>query len=386
MGLHARTIGIDNISPGDSTAPGAPGGMRSYLLELLRWLPEVAPDARFKIFTPDWNADFGAISDRIEIVRLPGVPRSRNRRVWYQQITLPGVIDRAGLDVFLAIATIAPWRARVPILLVIQFLQFYDFPESFGRARTNYLKVAVPLSVRRANRVLVFTEFQRAELLSHIRYDPACIDVVPHGVNHEYFAAPVSPAALEEARGLTSGRPYILYVSATYRYKNHYGLIDAFAVMKRRAQSPHALLLVGGPEAISPDELRAYASRAGVGADTVVTGRLPSVAAAYQAADLFVFPSLYETFGLSVVEAMAAGCPLVVSDRGAMAELGGEAAEHADPKNPDAWAAAMTRVVTDRAYRDLLIARGRARAASFTWQRTAERTFAALERTAASRA
>lgn len=375
-------IGIDNISPGVSTAPGAPGGMRGYLLELLARLPQVSPHVVLRVLTPDWNADFSPLHERVEVVRLAGVPRSRTLRVWHQQTTLPGAIRRANVDVFFALATVAPLRVHVPIVLAVQFLQFYDFQESYGRARAAYLKVAVPASVRRATRVIVFTEFQREELRAHISSDPAKIDVVPHGVNHATFATPASDAALAEVRALSGERPFILYVSATYRYKNHRGLIDAFALLKRRHGFPHALVLAGAEEALSLRELREYAARAGVGPDTVVVGRMPNVAAAYQAADLFAFPSLYETFGLSVLEAMAAGCPLVASDRGAMAELGRGAAVLADPENPEAFAAAMAQILNDPTCRADLIARGRARAAGFTWARTAEQTYASLAKAA----
>jgi glycosyltransferase involved in cell wall biosynthesis len=143
---------------------------------------------------------------------------------------------------------------------------------------------------------------------------------------------------------------------------------------------PHALLLVGAEEAITAGELRQFAIEAGVGDDTFISGHLPSVAAAYQAADVFAFPSLYETFGLSVVEAMAAGCPVVASDRGAMAELGADAVALTNPEDPEALADAIARVLTDSTHRADLVARGRTRAELFTWKRTAELTYDVLER------
>ena len=379
--MRYLTIGIDNISPGESTAPGAPGGMRRYLLELLAHLPRVAPQAAFRVLTPNWNSDFGPLDDRVELVRVAGVPRKRVQRVWFQHSRFPGVIERAGLDVLFAIATAVPPRVRIPVVLAVQFLQFYDFPESFGRARTTYLKWAVPASVRRAAHVIVFTDFHRQELHRHTSCGLSKISVVPHGVSHETFATPVTAEALDDVRSLVGGRPFILYVSATYRYKNHRGLIEAFARLKKKTQSPHALLLVGAKEAISPAELHEFAAQAGVANDVFVSGRLPEVAAAYQAADLFAFPSLYETFGLSLVEAMAAGCPVVTSNRGAMAELGADAVALANPEDPEALADAMARVLSDSAYRVDLIARGRARAATFTWERTAQLTYAVLATT-----
>lgn len=376
---RALRVGIDNISPGESTAPGGPGGMRHYIQTLVRLLPVVGPSAEFTLVTPTWNADFAPSSDRVRVVSLPDVPRSRNGRVLYQQWTLPGHFHRQNLDVLLATATVAPLRLRVPTVLVIQFLQFYDYPETYGRLRTTYLKRLVPASIHRAAKVIVFTEAQRRELLAHVDCDPAKITIVPHGIDQATFSTPADDGAVEEIGTLARGRPFVLYVSATYGYKNHATLIDAFAIFKRRHRSNHVLLFAGSEQGVTFESLRARAASLGCGDDLVCCGRLPSVAAAYQAADVFAFPSLHETFGFPVLEAMVAGCPVVAADRGATAELCGDAAALVDPTNPNAIAAALERVVTDSVYRGTLIRAGRVRGAQFTWERTAALTYAALQ-------
>jgi len=375
-------IGLDNVSPGEATLPGGPGGMRTYLTSLATLLPAALPESRVTVFAPDWNASLGPLPAGVEVVPIANVPRSRNRRVIFQQWQFPRAVQSRSLDVFLATATVAPLRVRVPIVLAVQFLQFYAFPDTYGRLRTAYLRRLVPASIRRAARVIVFTEFQRRELLDHVDVDDTRIDVVPHGINHNVFARPASDAALAQARASAGGRPFILYVSATYRYKNHQGLIEAFGELKRRRKIPHVLLLAGTEIALSREDIAACAATAGVTGDVIFCGRLDDVAAAYQAAELFVFPSLYETFGFPVLEAMAAGCPVVASNRGATAELCGDAAELADPADPRALASAIERLLDDPPRRDALIARGRARAAAFTWERTAALTGAALVRAA----
>ncbi len=377
-------VGIDNVSPGESTERGAPGGMRRYVQSLLLELPAVS-QLDVCLFTPDWNDGFNLVPGRSTIVRLPHVPRSRPRRVVYQQWRLPGLVARESLDVFLATATVAPLRLQAPTVLVVQFLQFYAFPEAYGRLRTAYLTRLLPASVRRAARVIVFTEFQRRELLAHVPCDPSRIAVVPHGIESEMFAAAAPANELSWVRGIARGRPILLYVSATYRYKNHLRLIEAFAAAKRRHGLPHVLLLVGAEESVPLAALVAHASALGVGDDVVVTGQVPSVVAAYQAADAFVFPSLYETFGFPVLEAMAAGCPVVASNTGATAELCGDAAVLADATDPDAFADAIGGLVQDGSRRAACIARGRVRAAAFTWQRTAELTAAVLREAAETR-
>jgi glycosyltransferase involved in cell wall biosynthesis len=356
--------------------------MRAYLRELLTRMPLLAPDASFALLTPDWNADFDRLPPTVRIVRVAGVPRSRAARIWFQQARWPAAVSQLNADVFLATATVAPPRVRTPVVLAVQFLQFYDYPETYGRARTLYLKLALPRSVRRARRVIVFTRFQREELRRHMACDPEKIAVVPHGIDHASLVTPAPAADLEAIRALTGGRPYVVYVSATYGYKNHLGLIAAFGRLKSAHALPHVLVLVGAEVDVTLDQLRAAATDAGVANEVLVTGRLPSVTAAYQAADLCAFPSLYETFGFPALEAMAAGCPLVASDRGATAELCGDGAILADATDASAFADAMGRTLTDRAGRSAVVARGRDRAASFTWARTAEQTLAVLRKAA----
>jgi glycosyltransferase involved in cell wall biosynthesis len=374
-------IGLDNISPGDSTAPGAPGGMRMYVQTLATLLPAADAAVDLTLFSPDWNADLVPAHDRVSTVQVPGVPRDRNRRVLHQQLTLPGIVNRAGIDVLLATATVAPLRLRVPFVLVVQFLQFYVHPATYGRLRTAYLRWLVPASVRRARRVIVFTEFQRHELIAHAGADPTRIDVVPHGIRHHAFSTPATERERAAIEALTGGRPYVLYVSATYGYKNHLGLIDAFAELKQGRRGPLVLLLAGTEVGVTFAQIRARAAERGIADDVVIAGHLPSVAAAYQGATLFVFPSLYETFGFPVLEAMAAGAPVVAHQGGATAEICGDAATLADATQPAALAAAMAGVLDQpAAARAAQVARARMHAAAFTWERTAALTLASLER------
>jgi len=355
--------------------------MRRYLQVMMTRLPDVAPTADVHVFTPDWNVDLAPRHDRVHLVPLSGVPRGRGQRVIYQQVTLPAEVARVQLDAFLALATVLPLRLKVPTVLVVQFLQFYTFPAAFGPWRTWYLKRLLPQSVRRAQSVVVFTEFQRRELVKYVDCDAAKVAVIPHGIDNDALSAPADATALAAIRERTGNRPYVLYVSATYGYKNHRGLIDAFALLKRRS-FPHVLLLLGAEEAVKIRDLAAHAATRGISGDVVFGGRVPSLAAAYQSAAAFAFPSLYETFGFPALEAMAAGCPVVASNLGATAELCGDAAVLADPANPEAFAAGLERVLTDGPLRQQLIERGRARAATFTWERSAADTFALLERAA----
>lgn len=376
-------IGIDNISPGEATGRQAPGSMRWLLQALLAEFARQRPQYQFVVFTPDW-ADplLDEYPANLLVVKLAGVPRNRALRILYQQTALVSAIERQNLDVFLATATIAPLRIKQPVVLVVQHIQFYLMPESDGRFRSIYLRAMLPLSLRKAARAIIFTESSKRDLIRFTGVSPAKVFVVPHGLRPEIWYAAQQPERLiarNSGLELTKHRPYILYVSATYGYKNHLRLIRAFGQFKRKSHLPHVLLLVGSQVSVPFSSLRSEAEKHGVVDDVIIVGRVENPVELYRCADLSVVPTLYETFGFPILEAMACGCPVVTSNFGSMAELAGEAAILVDPYDEGSIAEGMERVLTDAATRAKLVQQGKQRAAPFTWERSAAQTLRILE-------
>ncbi len=378
-------IGIDNISAGEATSRNAPGGMREYITQLIAEFRRQAPQHQIVVFAPRWADPVADDDAGVETVTLPGVPRAKGARVLYQQTVLPVAIRRAHVDVFFAIATVAPLAIRPPVVLSVQFLQFYTMPAAYGRFRTAYLRALVPASVRKAARTIVFTRSAADDLVQFVGADRERVRVVPHGINSALLAASRCPEAapgLAHVRDLTGGRPYVVCVSATYPYKNHLALIDAFARAKKTAVLPHALVIVGSEAGVSFRQLRQKASDAGIADSVVITGRVEDVAPFYRHADLAVMPSLHETFGFPVIEPMVFGCPVLTSNVGAMAELAGDAAVLVDPNDNQAIADGIVRGLTDATLRTTLPLRARERAGGFSWAATAAQTLKVLEEAA----
>jgi glycosyltransferase involved in cell wall biosynthesis len=243
----------------------------------------------------------------------------------------------------------------------------------------------LPVAVRKARRIIIFSETSKADLIrwTHAREDK--VRVVPHGISEEICAVRESPEAdtyREFGKRLAGGRPYIVYVSATYYYKNHERLIRAFARLKRKTHLPHVLVFVGSEVNVTYDYLRRVAIEEGVADDFIAAGRLASakdVAGAYLGADVAVMPSTYETFGYPVLEAMATGCPVVTSNIGTMAELSGDAAELVDPFDDQSIANGMEKVLMDPAFRLDLIAKGNRRVADYRWEKSVRTTLGIIE-------
>ncbi len=220
----------------------------------------------------------------------------------------------------------------------MQSLQFFTHPDAFSRVRGWYLRTVVPASIRRASAVITLSTSSQEEVTRRFAIPAARTHVIPHCL-HDVFkpaASGLSDRAVVE-RVLGEDAPYILYLSALYPYKNHARLIEAFARVAQRF--PHHRLLIGGSDTktLGRLDLAAVAEHHGVGKQVILPGRLAQndLPALYRQADVLAMPSLDETFGLPVLEAMAFGCPVLTSNISSMAEVAGDAAVLVDPLSVD---------------------------------------------------
>jgi glycosyltransferase involved in cell wall biosynthesis len=360
--------------------------MRTYLESLLIEFTKLAPHHQYVLTTPDWaDSLVDNVNGMVQVVRLPHVPRNRAKRIAYQQTILPRALKKQDLDVFLATATIAPLLCPAPVVLTVQFIQFYKWPDAYGRFRTSYLRKFLPASLRKAQKAIIFSEGAKRDLIEWTGVTADKVAVVPHGLPYQFARLVDDPSALASVAPeteLTGGRPYIAYVSATYGYKNQLRLIEAFGRMKRRTSLPHVLLLVGSAISVSYEQLRAAARHSGIAEDVIVAGRIDPaerLVAIYKGADLAIIPTLYETFGFPALEAMACDCPVVTSRIESMADLCDDAAVFVDPLDINSIADGIQKVLTDERLRASLIVAARKRARAYTWRKTAAETLQILE-------
>jgi glycosyltransferase involved in cell wall biosynthesis len=235
----------------------------------------------------------------------------------------------------------------------------------------------LPRALAAAARVIAPSRYTRARLLDTCDIDPAIVDVVPNGVGPMFRPGEASAAVLER---LGVQRPYVLNVGTLQPRKNLVAALGAFGGVVAEG-APHTLVVAGArgwrDEAVLA-ALRQPAARARVH----VLGRVSDedLVELYQGADCLLFPSLYEGFGLPVLEAMACGTPVICADRTSLPEVAGEAGVLVDPDDPAAFAAELRELLGSPARRQELAAAGIRRARQFTWQRAAELTVAAYRR------
>jgi glycosyltransferase involved in cell wall biosynthesis len=360
--------------------PGYTGGTEVYARELIPELVAAAPDVRFTAFVSreaatDSSAPWGNL---IPAVTVPVWARNRVQWVRGEQQLLPRLASGASVDIVHSLANTAPAWGGFRRVTTIHDLHYRLVPQAHLGLSGLGMRVLVPLAARRSHRLISVSESTRQDLHQLLKIPVEKIDVVPEGLGARRRAAPVPEGDLRKRFGAAE-RPIVLCVAALRPHKNLARLLGALA---RIPADGRPLLMLVGYSTPHEDELRRHAAALGVAEDVRFLGWIDEseLEGLYDAAACFALPSLYEGFGLPVLEAMARGLPVICSRRGALAEVAGDAALRVDPESEPEIAAAIERLLSDPVEAERLREAGRRRAAGFTWAATAAGTLATYER------
>lgn len=268
---------------------------------------------------------------------------------------------QADLSVFFNF--VVPPRVSGKVLTTVHDMTCLRYPETVERRNMRRLRRGLARSIEACDRLITVSEFSRGEIVALLGYPRERIEVVPS-------APVVLPGNGTEGVPVVDG-PYLLYVGTIEPRKNLVRLIGAFERLKKEQGIPHKLVLAGG-KGWNNGEIYARAESV---EDVVFTGYVPEgdKRALYRNADAFVFPSLYEGFGLPPLEAMNYGCPVVTANAASLPEVVGDAAELVDPLDEVSIAEGIWRVLSDEAYARELVRRGRERVKKYTWAASAAR-------------
>lgn len=301
-------------------------------------------------------------------------------RLWYR-LRLPLPIESWTGPLALFHATdffLPPVRSITYTIVTIHDLSFVRLPETVMPGMANHLNQWVPRSVQRADHVIAVSEATRQDLIELYQTPPEKISVLYHGVTPDFKPVTQADKLAEVRRKYHLGQhPFILSVGTLQPRKNYRRLVQAFASL-----DPALALVIVGSKGWNYADIFAEITRHGLAERVHVLGFVADsdLPALYSAASLFVYPSLYEGFGLPILEAMACGTPVVASNQSALPEVVGEAGLLVDPKDIEAMAAAMARVLGDTSLRQTLVEAGPARAAQFTWSNMANRLSALYQK------
>lgn len=288
-------------------------------------------------------------------------------------------------DLFHATEHLLPRFKNIKTVFTLHDLIFQFFPEYHLPLNRWFLVNAMPHFLRRADAIIAVSECTKKDAIRFYNVPSEKITVIYEGVNPALAPERNAERIAEMRAHYAKNQPFLLFVSTIEPRKNIIALVDALRALRQRGYQ-HRLLIAGRKGWLYQSTFD-HVKKTGMEALVDFLGFVPDedLPALYAAADAFVFPSLYEGFGLPPLEAMACGAPVVCSNASSLPEVVGNAALLVDPKNVAEIVAAIERLLTDRALRDELRAKGMKQAAKFSWERAARETLGVYERVGAKR-
>jgi glycosyltransferase involved in cell wall biosynthesis len=316
---------------------------------------------------------------------IPAATGSRLKRIYYENVGIPRHFRKNGFDVYHATANLLPFFSTLPSVLTVHDLVPVNYPQYVPPETSAYYRLFFARSVYKAHRIIAVSNKVKEDLMSRFRIDEDKIRVVYHGVENG-FKRVTSPERLKDiaAKYNLPGK-FILFVGNLEPRKNLPRVIDAFIDLRKRYGIEHKLV-IAGKKAWKSNAIFDRQKSDTMKDQVIFTGYveredLPGI---YSLSDLFVFPSLYEGFGLPVVEAMACEVPVLVSEEGALPEITANIYPRANAFDAKDIADKIYMLLKDPEVRKQNISHGTERAKYFTWQKAAAETLNVYEQVAGS--
>lgn len=351
-------------------------GTRVYLREVLTRFGTLSPEDRFTVIHKgSFNPELAPPQlPNYEFIAVPG------ERMWMQTGFAKKLFELRPDKVFIPLQAVpVATPSGMEIIATVHDLAFRYFPKTFPAAARAKLNLLLGIMVRKATKIVAVSESTKLDLIKFFPDIPSSrIRVIHHGVNADFFSRPVTAKEQSELlspHGLTPGS-FMLYVGAIQPRKNLVRLVSAFE--KAKETHPEMKLVIVGEKAWLSEQIVERMRRSPCADDIIRTGKVPfaELPVWYQSARFFAFPSLYEGFGLPILESFAAGTPVLSGSISSLPEVGGDAALYCDPHVDADIVEKMNLLWSDERLRDLLRARGKERVKLFSWDRCAEETLA----------
>lgn len=353
-------------------------------LELLREFQRLDTANRYTLFARE-GPDRACLSDSYNLeIRTP---RARSYAGW-EQVALPRALRKSGLQLVHFTANTAPFRCPLPYVLTLHDIIYLEKAGGGGSAYQRwgnfYRRMVVPNAVRRASAIVTVSDFEKKTVAAYFDLDPERLTVVHNGVAERFHVIEDLQAKTEFRRQYRLPEQFLLFLGNTAPKKNTAGMIQAYVHYCESEKDPLPLVIIDYKKTLVEKLLAGNAgSKERRWLDRLIfpgyvpSGQMPLL---YNCCSLFLYPSLRESFGLPVLEAMACGVPVIASDTSAIPEVAGPAAKLVNPLDPTAIAAAVSELLADsRRWEDYRKA-GLARAARFSWGAAAKKLIALYER------
>ena len=346
-------------------------GIGTYVRNILRYLGRIDRENEYVLLCRPADLDsMDKYGDNFRAVAEP----SGNYSVM-EQVRVPLALKRAGAHVFHAPHYVLPPVLPCPSVVTIHDCIHLMFPEYLpNKLAYAYARTFMTIAARRSSRVLTVSEASKRDILRFFKIPASKVEVVYNAIDDRFDREPEMEDVMRVRERYQLNDPFLLYTGNIKPHKNVERVIEAYSLLRTRGFDNLKLLIIGDEISKSP-HLRRAVHRHQLHRQVRFLGFVPdaTLAVLYRLADVFVFPSLYEGFGLPPLEAMASGTPVVTSNVSSLPEVVGDAALLVDPKDADAIAGAIQRILTDRDLRRSLTQKGLGRAHDFSWERSVRR-------------
>ena len=300
--------------------------------------------------------------------------------IFWMQVLLPIKLMKNKVSVLFCPAFLAPIFLRIPVVVSILDMSFLRFPETCDKLFGTYLRIMIPLIKRRVTGVITISEFSKKEIIELLKIPKNKIKVIHLGCKNKYKVINDPEKIVKTREKYARGYRYLLHVGTLEPRKNVNAIIDAFDLLKRKHNISHKLILCGG-KGWYYHKIFTKITELDLGDDVIFTGYMSedNLCLLYNSADIFVFPSLYEGFGLPVLEAMACGCPVITSKCSSLSEIAGDGAVLINPAEPGEIAEKIWQILNDDELRKGLREKGLQQSKKFSWDKTADETLKYLQ-------
>lgn len=354
--------------------PGKVGGTETYVRGLVHGLSQVDKKNEYVLFTHNENHNTFEVDSGQFSKSLCTVPaKIKLARVAYEQLFLPKLVTKCGIDVLHSPGYVSPLTGCYAKVVTIHDMQYIHYPDYFPKTKLLYWKHLLPLSARRSDVILTVSENSKADIANLLH--------IPQNKIFVTYEAPKFCADLDKDDSLPTvmkkygiRHNYVLSVASLLPHKNLDRLIEAFALLEDKID--HQLVLVGLRGRALSKIKEMIRNKVNHPHRVIFLGYVSDqdLAGLYKRASLFILPSLFEGFGIPLLEAMSLDCPVAASNKTSIPEVVGDAALLFDPNSSDQIAEAIFSVVSDETYRERLIVKGRQRVKLFSWEKMAEET------------
>ncbi|MBI5033444.1 MAG: glycosyltransferase family 4 protein [Chloroflexi bacterium] len=362
----------------DATAlPERLFGAGNYIVNLIAALSRLDTPNEYVVFVKPFHASLFKTLQRARTIQV-ALPM-RTLRIAWEQTALPILARQYKLDVLHSPHYSLPLAAPCATVVTFHDMTFFLYPQAHLLYKRIFFRTMIPLAARRATSIIAISESTRQDILRLLKTPSEKVNQVSYGISSQFHLTE-NCNRLDEARHKYNlPAEFALYVGNLEPRKNLPILLQAFARLVHQGL-PHSLVLVGS-RGWKDDAVFTTLSELGISDRVhflgyVTQDELPLI---YQASRVFVYPSLYEGFGLPVLEAMACGTPVITSNVSSMPEVAGDAGLLINPNSIDELTVALQRALTDSELRVTLAQKGLKRAQSFSWERTARETLAVYE-------